>query len=250
MTSAIIVEDEYLAREELSYLVKKYSPLEIVATFDDGLDAFKFLQTQSPDVVFLDINVPSIDGVMLAKNLHQKENSPEIIFTTAYKEHAAEAFDIEAFDYILKPLSEQRVKRSLEKLMLKFSSNANVEANSASTLQAESSHLPLQDGHTIKIVDKSQILYACANEKVTQVYVLDDKKLIKLVANYSISDLISRLDSSVFYRCHRSYCVNLNHIAKVKPGLNSTYLLSFAHFDEKIPVSRANVKTFRSLMGI
>ena len=101
----IIVEDEYLSREELKYFIKNYSGIEIVGEFDDGLDVLKFLQENEVDAIFLDINIPSLDGVFLAKNISKFAVKPYIIFITAYKEHAAEAFEIEAFDYILKPYS-------------------------------------------------------------------------------------------------------------------------------------------------
>ncbi|MGL5556024.1 MAG: response regulator, partial [Aeromonas veronii] len=109
MLKAIIVEDEYLAREELIYLVNQHSQIEIVASFEDGLEAFKYLQDHEVDVVFLDIQIPSIDGLLLAKNLHKSSHPPHIVFVTAYKEFAVEAFELEAFDYILKPYNEPRI---------------------------------------------------------------------------------------------------------------------------------------------
>ncbi len=94
MLKAIIVEDEYLAREELAYLVGQHSQIEIVASFEDGLEAFKYLQDHEVDVVFLDIQIPSIDGLLLAKNLHKSSHPPHIVFVTAYKEFAVEAFEL------------------------------------------------------------------------------------------------------------------------------------------------------------
>ena len=121
----IIVEDEYLSREELKYFIKNYSGIEIVGEFDDGLDVLKFLQENEVDAIFLDINIPSLDGVFLAKNISKFAVKPYIIFITAYKEHAAEAFEIEAFDYILKPYSEDRIISMLRKLEM----NYNLEKN-------------------------------------------------------------------------------------------------------------------------
>lgn len=99
----IIVEDEFLAQQELSWLIKEHSQMEIVGTFDDGLDVLKFLQHNRVDAIFLDINIPSLDGVLLAQNISQFAHKPFIVFITAWKEHAVEAFELEAFDYILKP---------------------------------------------------------------------------------------------------------------------------------------------------
>lgn len=99
----IIVEDEILAQQELSWLIKTHSQMEIVGTFEDGLDVLKFLQHNRVDAIFLDINIPSLDGVLLAQNINQFAHKPFIVFVTAWKEHAVEAFELEAFDYILKP---------------------------------------------------------------------------------------------------------------------------------------------------
>jgi two-component system LytT family response regulator len=112
----IIVEDEILAQQELSWLIKEHSQMEIVGTFDDGLDVLKFLQHNRVDAIFLDINIPSLDGVLLAQNISQFASKPFIVFVTAWKEHAVEAFELEAFDYILKPYQESRIVSMLQKL--------------------------------------------------------------------------------------------------------------------------------------
>lgn len=104
---AIIVEDELPAREELEYLIQTHSNIEVTDSFEDGLDVFRFLQDQETDAIFLDINIPSLDGMLLAQNISKFAKKPYIIFTTAYKEHAAQAFELEAFDYILKPYDEK-----------------------------------------------------------------------------------------------------------------------------------------------
>ncbi|VTN10680.1 Inner membrane protein ypdA [Raoultella terrigena] len=112
----IIVEDEFLAQQELTWLINTHSQMEIVGTFDDGLDVLKFLQHNRVDAIFLDINIPSLDGVLLAQNISQFAHKPFIVFITAWKEHAVEAFELEAFDYILKPYQESRIINMLQKL--------------------------------------------------------------------------------------------------------------------------------------
>ena len=113
---AIIVEDEILAREELEYLIEAHSEIKVTDCFEDGLDVLKFLQEQETDAIFLDINIPSLDGMLLASNISKFAKRPYIIFTTAYKEHAVRAFELEAFDYILKPYDEKRIAAMLHKL--------------------------------------------------------------------------------------------------------------------------------------
>lgn len=109
---ALIVEDEIPASEELSYLIQEHSQIEVVDCLEDGLDVLKFLQEQEVDVLFLDINIPSLDGMMLAHHIGKFARKPYIVFTTAYKEHAAEAFELEAFDYILKPMTRNESRPS------------------------------------------------------------------------------------------------------------------------------------------
>ena len=113
----IIVEDEFLAQQELTWLINTHSEMEIVGTFDDGLDVLKFLQHNKVDAIFLDINIPSLDGVLLAQNISQFAHKPFIVFITAWKEHAVEAFELEAFDYILKPYQESRIINMLDPVM-------------------------------------------------------------------------------------------------------------------------------------
>ena len=241
MLTAIIVEDEYLAREELSYLIKTYSKIDVVSSFDDGLEAFKYLQTNTVDIVFLDINIPSIDGMMLARNIHQFAQRPQIVFTTAYKEHALEAFDLEAFDYLLKPLDEKRVQR----LLTKLEDHANAPIATETILETAST-INLSRDNRIRIMSIEDIIYAEAKEKITEVHTENGI----FIANYTISELMNKLPTKEFFRSHRSYCVNLKRIKEIIPWVNSTYLLKLHNEKEKVPVSRGNIKQFRELMNL
>ncbi|OOE97355.1 DNA-binding response regulator [Salinivibrio sp. MA351] len=237
MLRAVIVEDEYLAQEELRYLVEKHSDLEIIESFDDGLAALKYLQTHPVDVLFLDINIPSIEGMLLARSLHADARPPFVIFTTAYKEHAADAFELEAFDYLLKPLNETRVKGVLNKLAL--------AAAPTDTLTEQRHTLHLMRDNRIRITDTADILYAAANEKTTLVYTPDGEFYVP----YTISELMTQLPAN-FFRCHRSYCINLDKITEIEPGLNSTYHVFLPGISDPVLVSRGNLKAFRERMQL
>ncbi|MEC6822123.1 LytTR family DNA-binding domain-containing protein [Photobacterium piscicola] len=240
--NALIVEDEYLAREELTYLIEKHSTINIVAAFDDGLDAFKFLQSNKVDVVFLDINVPSIDGMLLARNIAQFSHKPQIVFTTAYKEYAVDAFELEAVDYLLKPLNEQRVIGLLAKLQAR----AQEQEPPQVTTNIRSHTINLMLNNHIHVTAISDICCAIANEKVTHVYTAEGC----FVAPITISELMLRLPTSDFFRCHRSYCININDVKEIIPWVNSTYMIKLAHVEQHIPVSRSNLKAFRCLMQL
>jgi len=165
---AIIVEDEILAQQELSWLINHRSNIEIVGTFDDGLDVLKYLQNHTVDAIFLDINIPSLDGVLLAQNISKFATKPFIVFITAWKEHAVEAFELEAFDYILKPWQESRIISMLQKL----ESAGHQQASPQSTTPAsrESVTINLMKDERIIVTDINDIYYVEAHEKLTFVY--------------------------------------------------------------------------------
>src|SRR3954465_8791829 len=140
---AIIVEDEVPAREELEYLVEAYSEIEVTDYFDDGLDVLKFLQEHETDVIFLDINIPSLNGMLLASTISKFIKRPYIVFTTAYKEHAAQAFELEAFDYILKPYDEKRIAAMLNRLQ-----SAYIREQTQAILPEKNHHAHVLEGET------------------------------------------------------------------------------------------------------
>ncbi|EGT3628352.1 response regulator transcription factor [Morganella morganii] len=243
MLKAIIVEDEYLAREELEYLVKSHSEIDIVASFEDGLEAFKYLQDHEVDVVFLDIQIPSIDGLLLAKNLHKSTHPPHVVFVTAHKEFAVEAFELEAFDYILKPYNEPRIISLLQKIELAGRQAPKPQHEAASNA---SRTVNLVKGERIIVTPCEQIYYAEADEKLTYVYTRTDRYVMQM----TISEFVSRLPAEGFFRCHRSYCVNINKIREIVPWFNSTYLIRLHDLSFEVPVSRSNIKAFRQLMRL
>lgn len=245
---AIIVEDEIPAQEELSYLINTHSNIKIEAIFDDGLDVLKYLQTHEVDAIFLDISIPSLDGVLLAQNISKFAHKPYIVFITAYKEHAAEAFEIEAFDYILKPYHESRIVTMLQKLESHFlrDSQDKQEASAPAPSNAPrvSHSINLIKDERIIVTDINDIYYAAAQEKVTQVYTRKEEFTMPM----NITELCNRLPEEHFFRCHRSYCVNLSKIREIVPWFNNTYILRLSDLDFEVPVSRSKVKEFRQLM--
>jgi two-component system LytT family response regulator len=241
----IIVEDEVLAQQELTWLVKEHSQMEIVGTFDDGLDVLKFLQHNRVDAIFLDINIPSLDGVLLAQNIHQFAHKPFIVFITAWKEHAVEAFELEAFDYILKPYQESRIVTMLQKLENAWQQQTG-SANNAASPQRENDTINLIRDEKIFVTSIHDIYYAEAHEKMTFVYTKRESWVMPM----NITEFCSKLPAAHFFRCHRSYCVNLNKIREIEPWFNNTYILRLWDLDFQVPVSRSKVKEFRQLMHL
>ncbi len=278
---AIVVEDEFLSRQELEYYIQTHSSIEITGSFEDGLDVLRYVQNHEIDAIFLDINIPSLDGVLLAHNISKFSRKPYIIFITAYKEHAAEAFEIEAFDYILKPYSESRITSMLHKLEATYArdhAESNIpsdtflaaqQSNSATTAApdehasvgssqafvrpAVETHTPALQGKlslwkndNIHVIPVDDVYYASASEKVTEVFTRRDRYTV----HASITEFQALLPEDYFFRCHRSYIVNIGKIREIVPWFNSTYLLRLLDRSDEVPVSRSKVKEFRQLMHI
>jgi len=238
----IIVEDEVLAQQELTWLVKEHSQMEIVGTFDDGLDVLKFLQHNKVDAIFLDINIPSLDGVLLAQNISQFAHKPFIVVITAWKEHAVEAFELEAFDYILKPYQESRIVTMLQKLENAWQQQSGSNSSAASP-QRENDTINLIRDETIFVTSTHDIYYAEAHEKMTFVYTRRESWVMPM----NITEFCSKLPAAHFFRCHRSYCVNLNKIREIEPWFNNTYILRLRDLNFQVTVSLNKPKQFRQL---
>ncbi|WP_027712304.1 LytR/AlgR family response regulator transcription factor [Dickeya chrysanthemi] len=243
---AIIVEDEFLAQQELGWLIKQHSQIEVDAVFDDGLDVLKYLQDNRVDVIFLDINIPSLDGVMLAKNINQFADKPLIVFITAYKNHAVEAFELEAFDYILKPYHETRIVGMLQKLEAAWQQQQLPAHPSSDSNRPAPMTINLVKDKRIIVTNIHDIYYAESHEKLTFVYTRRDE----FVMSMNITEFCSRLPEAYFFRCHRSYCVNLSKIREIEPWFNNTYILKLSDLDFQVPVSRSKVREFRQLMRL
>lgn len=241
---AIIVEDEFLAQQELSWLIRQHSQLTIEATFDDGLDVLKYLQTHQVDVIFLDINIPSLDGMLLAQNISKFAQKPLIVFITAYKEHAVDAFELEAFDYILKPYHEMRIITMLRKV--ENTLHQAYQPGNQETVRHGVHSVNLVKDERIIVTDIDDIYYVEAHEKMTFVYTRREE----YVMSVNITEFCGRLPEEQFFRCHRSYCVNLNKIREIEPWFNNTYMLKLRDLEFQVPVSRSKVKEFRQLMRL
>ncbi|WP_455844699.1 LytR/AlgR family response regulator transcription factor [Pantoea agglomerans] len=239
---AIIVEDEFLAQQELSWMIQQHSQISVEACFDDGLEVLKYLQNHRVDVIFLDINIPSLDGMLLAQNINQFAHKPLIVFITAWKEHAVEAFELDAFDYILKPYHESRIMTMLQKLEASAQQQSQPQNAAASSPQT----VNLVKDERIIVTDINEIYYVEAHEKLTFVYTRREAYVMSMV----ISEFCSRLPEQQFFRCHRSYCVNLSKIREIEPWFNNTYLVKLRDLDAQVPVSRSKVKAFRQLMRL
>ena len=251
MIRILIVDDEKPAVDELVYMLKDYENVEIVGAFTDPFVALESIRQLSVDAVFLDISMPEMDGFMLAKILLKLEKPPLIVFATAYDEYAVQAFEIHAIDYVLKPLNDHRLLKTIEhiqeKLQQKESNFTTIQALLHTTQSSNKySKLAVWKNDRIYLIQKSDILFCTTNDKETTIVTAKEC----FVTADTLTDLENQLDDTAFFRCHRSYIVRLDAICEIVPWFNNTYAVKFQGCNEEVPISRRNTKMFKTLMHI
>jgi two-component system response regulator LytT len=256
--SAVIVDDEQLARDELAYLLKNAGDVNVVAQGKNGLEAINLIKEHNPDLVFLDVQMPGLDGFgVIKKLLDKKVQMPKIVFATAFDQYAVKAFEVNAVDYLLKPFDKKRVAQSLQKARAKQESDAlPAEKIDALVRMIESQKKPsakvlLKALGRMFLVDQRDICYAWIEEGVISVVTGGPNSMEGQSNCRTLEELLDSLDAKLFWRAHRSYLVNINRIREVVPWFKSSYQL---RMDDKkqteIPVSRAQTRRLRELFGL
>jgi len=254
--SAVIVDDEQLARDELAFLLKNDGDVNVVAQGKNGLEAVNLIKEHNPDLVFLDVQMPGLDGFgVIKKLLDRKVPLPKIVFATAFDQYAVKAFEVNAIDYLLKPFDKKRVAQSIQKARAK-EAGLPTDKIDALVKMMESQKQPatkilLKALGRMFLVDQRDICYAWIEDGVITV-VTGGQAGIEGHSNCrTLEELLSSLDTNLFWRAHRSYLVNINRIREVVPWFKSSYQL---RMDDKkqseIPVSRAQTKRLRELFGL
>jgi two-component system, LytTR family, response regulator LytT len=256
--SAVIVDDEQLARDELAYLLKSVGDVNVVAQGKNGLEAISLIKEHNPDLVFLDVQMPGLDGFgVIKKLLDKKIPLPKIVFATAYDQYAVKAFEVNAVDYLLKPFDKKRVALSVQKARAQQGAEG-LPADKIDTLvrmlqtpKPQTSKILLKALGRMFLVDQREICYASIEDGVITVVTAGPTGMEGHSNCRTLEELLSSLDPGLFWRAHRSYLVNINRIREVVPWFKSSYQL---RMDDKkqseIPVSRAQTKRLRELFGL
>jgi len=249
--SAILVDDEKLASEELAYQLKEFPDVEIIATASNGLEAVKLIQDLEPDLVFLDVQMPGLDGMGVIRRLRELDIPlPYFVMATAYDQYAVEAFRWEALDYVLKPVDKERLTVAVDRARKAVGDRTKSSQPEPPVPKPalQRSKLLVRSNQRNFIVDAQDVVYATIEDGLITVVASN----LEGQSNYrTIEELQSNLDPDTFWRVHRSYLVNIHRIKEVIPWFKSSFQL---RMDDKkqteIPVSRVQTKRLRALLKL
>jgi two-component system, LytTR family, response regulator LytT len=298
--TALIIDDEKLAREELRFLLDSAGGVNVVAQGTNGIEGVELIEEHRPDLVFLDVQMPGLDGFAVIKKVMERkrllggnaEPLPQIIFATAYDQYAVRAFDVNAVDYLLKPFDQARVEQAVARARNRIdaaptagngpgvsgpgSSGAGVSGAGAGTQGdspgdsqiesqleallkllnrpqgaargAQPAKLIVQAQSRLLLIDQADICFAAIDEGVIRIVTQTFEGQSKC---RTLEELLELLDSAVFWRAHRGFVVNINHIREVVPWFKSSYQLRMNDKRQtEIPVSRAQTKRLRELFNL
>jgi len=254
MIRVLVVDDEKPARDELCWLLQKHPDMEVAAEAENGMKALEYLESHEVDLVLLDIQMPGISGLETARQILQKKKYPKIIFVTAYDQFAIEAFDVNAIDYLLKPIEDVRLDRALNRVRNRLLPSGDIPGLEERILNLFKNTVPqgaseirkltvYHDGRFIP-VDFDKIIMMTADEKYSRIYTEKGSYSYKK----SLGDLESLVQGESLFKCHRSYTVNLDYLESVDPWFNNSYHLKLKHVAESIPVSRSKAADLKMIL--
>ena len=262
---AVLVDDEQLARDELGYLLGRVGGVAVIGQAGNGVDALSTIDRLQPDVVFLDVQMPGLTGFEVARRMANKRTASHIIFVTAYDQHAIEAFEVNAVDYLLKPVDPSRLEMAVDRARRRISSErpADPERNAdapsldaqlekivqlVAERQSRRERLAIKVGERFLLVHAEEIIYASLADDGLTVVTNQQSG----TSNYrTLDELQERLDPSVFWRVHRSHLVNINKIKEIVPWFSRNYLLRMKDAKStEIPVSRTQTRRLREYLKL
>jgi DNA-binding LytR/AlgR family response regulator len=250
----LIVDDEAPARAELRYLLGQFDQVQVVGEATNAEEALVLLRSLDYDLVLLDIRMPGGTGLEVAEALREAPNPPKVIFTTAYPDHAVEAFDLAAVDYLVKPFDAERLGRALERALSGVADDAEPPPRTTTPPpappgrrgRAPSGRIPVQRGERTVLVDQSAIIYATAARGYSYLQLAGERVLV----SFSLNELERRLGGH-FFRVHRSYLVNLDRVRELVPDFNGRLVLVMNdHQHSRVEVSRRQARELRRALGV
>lgn len=233
---ALVVDDEAPARSELRYLLEEAGGVEVVGEASSSMEALQLIQAFPYDVIFLDIDMPGINGVQMAEVLATLERQPAVVFVTAHSEHAVKAFEVAATDYLIKPVEADRLRQALDRL-------APGEADKSVKIE----RVPVEKGGKKLLLQAEDIFYVMAKDDYTYLHT-DGERFLSTI---SLSALEKKLESFGFFRVHRRFLVSLGKVKEVVPMYGGTLLLTLSDKEgTQVPVSRRRVSSLKKALGL
>lgn len=255
---ALVVDDEQLAREELSFLLNQIGGVAVVGEAANGIEAVGLIEDLTPDIVFLDVQMPGMNGFEVAREAISRQTAAEIVFVTAFDQYAIEGFKVDAVDYLLKPVDLQRLEQALQRARRRLQSDRPPSAIANEDLerivklvterQSRRERLAVKVGERFMLVDADDLIYASLADDVITVVTSS----LTGTSNYrTLDELQAHLDPGVFWRVHRSYLVNINKIKEIVPWFSRNYILKMNDGKAtEIPVSRSQTKRLREYLRL
>lgn len=256
---ALIVDDEYPARQELRFALSSFENIEIVGEATNAQEALALINALDYQVLFLDISMPGMSGLELGAAIQELPRQPHVIFITAFDEYAVQAFEVNAVDYLLKPVEPGRLKKAIDKV-IKITQESSFsdppagpepqepETRSVASQQGQIKidRIPAEKQGKTVLVAESDVYYAFTEQDYIYIKTFSDK----LFTRFTLKELEARLNPSIFFRTHRCYLVNLHKVKEIVPFFNGTYNLVVEDKENsEVPVSRAQAKKLRKILG-
>ncbi|MCH2231252.1 MAG: LytTR family transcriptional regulator DNA-binding domain-containing protein [Crocinitomicaceae bacterium] len=244
MKKVIIIDDEPLARSIIKSYLSKHKDLEIIEECNNGFEGIKSIDKNKPDLIFLDIQMPKINGFEMLELIDQ---NPGVIFTTAFDEYAIKAFETSAIDYLLKPFTQERFDKAVQKWIFSRTSSADKEviANTSKKQPDEDLRIVVKEGTDIKIIPTDSVLYIEAYDDYVKIHT-NQKYYVKKKTMIYYEKTLNTKD---FLRIHRSYIININELTRIESYEKNSYRATLKN-GAKIPISRSSYSGLKEILGL
>jgi len=252
--TAVVADDEQLARDELCFLLGQLPGVEVVGQAANGVEALNEITRHAPDVAFLDVQMPGLTGFEVARRLMDSGTGPSVIFVTAYDQRAIEAFEVNAVDYVLKPVDSARLETAVGRARKRMGENAPLQGQLDRLVKMMAGQQNRRDQVAVKINDRFVLVRA---DDIIHASLVEDS--INIVTNQvsgtsndrTLEELHARLDPDVFWRVHRSHLVNINKVKEIVPWFSRNYILRMTDAKAtEIPVSRSQTRRLREYLKL